>query len=85
VAGATLASTVLFYLVTNFAVWAFGSLDTKDWAGMITCYTAAIPFFRNSLAGDISFVVGLFGGFSVLEMLVRSVREQPQPLVAQRA
>ena len=85
VAGATLRASVLFYLVTNFSVWAFGWLYTKDWSGLLACYTAAIPFFRNSLAGDVCFVALLFGGFSLVETFVRSVREEPQPLVAGRA
>ncbi|HSH37977.1 MAG TPA: DUF6580 family putative transport protein [Chthoniobacterales bacterium] len=85
VACATLASSVLFYVATNFAVWAFGSLYPKTWAGLLTCYTAAIPFFRNSLAGDACFAVLLFGGFALLETFVRSIREQPEPLVAGRA
>lgn len=85
VACATLGSSVMFYLVTNLAVWAFGSLYPKTWTGLITCYTAAIPFFRNSIAGDVCFVVLLFGGFAVLETFVRSVREQPEPLATARA
>ena len=85
IACATLGASVLFYLVTNFAVWAFGSLYPKDWSGLIACYTAAIPFFRNSLAGDVCYGALLFGGFALVETLVRSVREQQQPLAAGRA
>lgn len=85
VAGATLGASVLFYVVTNFAVWAFGSLYTKDWTDLIACYTAAIPFFRNSVAGDVCFVALLFGGFALVETFVRSVHEEPQALAAQRA
>jgi len=76
---ASLASSVMFFLVTNFAVWAFESLYPKNWSGLITCYTAAIPFFRNSVAGDLCFAVILFGGFALLEKSVVSVRE-PKPL-----
>ena len=79
IAVASLASSVMFYLVTNFAVWAFESLYPKNWSGLITCYTAAIPFFRNSVAGDLCFAVILFGGFALLEKSVVSVRE-PKPL-----
>ena len=42
---ATLTSAVIFYVVTNFAVWAGDALYPKTLSGMITCYTAAIPFF----------------------------------------
>ncbi len=70
----------MFYLVTNFAVWTFDSLYPKTWDGLIACYTAAIPFFRNSLIGDIFFAAVLFGGFAVLERFWVSLREAREPL-----
>jgi hypothetical protein len=79
VAVASLVSSVMFFFVTNFGVWAFESLYPKNWSGLITCYMAAIPFFRNSIAGDLCFTVILFGGFALLEKSVVSVRE-PKPL-----
>jgi ABC-type transport system involved in multi-copper enzyme maturation permease subunit len=82
IALATLASAVIFYLVTNFAVWAFDALYPKTWSGLITCYTAAIPFFRNSLIGDLSFAAVMFGGFGALERFFISLREQQAPLHA---
>ncbi len=71
----TWASSLLFYLVTNFAVWAFGSLYPKTWAGLFACYTAALPFFRNSVAGDFAFAAVLFGGFALLERSFALPRE----------
>ena len=85
IAGATLAASVLFYIGTNFAVWAFGSLYAKDWSGLIACYTAAIPFFRNSLIGDGCYVALLFGGFALVERSVRSVGEERHRAAAQTA
>lgn len=79
---ATLASAVTFYLVTNFAVWAFDPLYLKTWTGLITCYTAAIPFFRNSLIGDLSFAAVLFGGFAALERSFVWLREQEAPVLS---
>jgi len=79
VVGAGLTSSVLFFIVTNFAVWAGDSLYPKNWSGLITCYTAAIPFFRNSILGDAFFGVLLFGGFTLVEICVRSLREHPDP------
>ena len=80
IALATLASSLMFYVVTNFAVWAFDLLYPKTWDGLIACYTAAIPFFRNSLIGDIFFAAVLFGGFAVLERFWVSLREARAPL-----
>jgi hypothetical protein len=75
VGGVTLASSVMFYMITNFAVWASGSLYPISWAGLAACYVAAIPFFRNSLLGDMGFAAVLFGGFALLETHVRSLQE----------
>src|SRR6266571_9271724 len=82
VLAATLISAVIFYIATNFAVWAWGALYPRSGSGLIACYTAAIPFFRNSLIGDIAFVAVLFGGFALLERFFVSLREQPRPLPA---
>jgi hypothetical protein len=78
----TLASSCLFYAVTNFAVWTSGHLYPMTLAGLETCYVAAIPFFRNSLAGDAAFVVILFGGFALLERTVASIREHAPRQIA---
>ncbi len=61
VAGSTLLGSVLFFVVTNFGVWLGGGLYSPDMAGLLDCYVAAIPFFRNSLAGDAFYVTLLFG------------------------
>lgn len=62
--------------VTNLAVWAAGSLYPRTLAGLIMCYSAAIPFFRNSLIGDVAYAATLFGGFASLENVVISLREK---------
>lgn len=55
------APAVTFYLVTNFAVWAFQSDYQKTFAGLVQCYWAAVPFFRWMLAGDLCYLAVLFG------------------------
>lgn len=62
----TLAGSVLFFLVTNFGVWMSGMFYPKTVEGLLACYTAALPFFRNTLIGDFFFVGVLFGGFALL-------------------
>lgn len=76
VGSAALASSILFYIVTNFAVWAGGHLYPHTGAGLAACYVAAIPFFRNSVMGDLSFAALLFGGFALLEKRLPSLREE---------
>ena len=61
VVGGTLAGGLVFYLTTNFAVWAFSGMYPHTLSGLIYCYEMALPFFRNSLMGDL-FYVGAFVG-----------------------
>lgn len=74
IALAAIASSVLFYLITNFAVWASGDMYPTTLAGLAACYVAAIPFFQNSLAGDLLFTALLFGGFALAERLMPALR-----------
>ena len=67
VVAAALAGSVLFFVVTNFSVWAAGALYPRTAAGLVECYAAAIPFFRNTLAGDLFFTAVLFGGFALAQ------------------
>lgn len=59
-AGASLTLSVSFFVMSNFAVWASGYYG-RTLAGLATCYTAAIPFFKNTLAGDLIFSAAMFG------------------------
>jgi len=74
VGAAAVAASVLFYLVTNFGVWLVMDYYPKTLAGVATCYVAAIPFFQNTLAGDLVFSALLFGGFALLERQVPRLR-----------
>jgi hypothetical protein len=75
IAVAALTSSVLFFLLTNFGVWAFGSLYPRTLDGLVTCYVAAIPFFRNTFQGDMLYTFILFGGFAMLERRFSVLRE----------
>jgi hypothetical protein len=55
-----LGSSVAFYLLSNFAVWAAYNMYPKTLTGLMTCYTLAIPFFKPSLLGDLLFTAGMF-------------------------
>lgn len=56
---ASLAGSTIFYLITNAGVW----LMSYQWtlAGFTRCYVAAIPFFGNTIAGDLSYAALIFG------------------------
>jgi len=63
VLGGAIASAIIFFIITNFAVWASTPFYTKDFAGLIKCYTLALPFFNNGILGDLFYSTVLFGSF----------------------
>lgn len=65
IVGASLTSSVLFFIVTNFGVWFTGTMYPKTWEGFVACYVAAIPFFQNTLVGDLAYTAALFGLFEL--------------------
>ena len=62
---AALGGSALFFLVTNFGVWWVGELYPRTRAGLWECYVAAIPFYRNTLLGDLSYTTALFGLYAL--------------------
>ena len=66
IAGAALASSTVFFVATNFAVWAFSPMYEKTFAGLVLCYTMAIPFFQNTIAGDMMWSGVIFGSYAAL-------------------
>ena len=71
---AAVASSVLFFVVTNFGVWLSSGMYPLTPSGLAACYAAAIPFFQNTLAGDLFYSALLFGGFALLERTVPRIR-----------
>jgi hypothetical protein len=69
---ASLASSTFFFITTNFAVWATADWYPKTWAGLQLCYTLALPFFRNTMLGDLVFTGVLFGAYL---LIAHSLRE----------
>jgi hypothetical protein len=81
VGGAALASSVSFFVVSNFAVWACWNMYPKTLSGLMTCYAAGLPFFRRGLAGDLLFTAAMFGLPALATVVARSVRK-PQGVAA---
>jgi len=61
-AGALLPATA-FWLASNFAVWSFGTMYSHTFSGLMSCYYAAIPFFRTMLVGDLIYMAILFASY----------------------
>ena len=74
-----LGSSVFFFSVTNFAVWATSGMYARTWSGLIECYTLALPFFRNSLLSDVFYTAVLFGAFALATRLSHKVLKAYRP------
>lgn len=59
-----LLSSVLFFVVTNFSVWMFSGFYPTNFSGLVACFTAAIPFFGNTLFSTLAYSALLFGSFA---------------------
>jgi len=81
IGGATIAGSIQFFLITNFAMWAssIGNYP-KNAGGLVACYIAGLPLFGNTLAGDAFYAALLFGGIALAEERFPSLRE---PLAAE--
>jgi hypothetical protein len=63
----SIAGSLLFFLITNFAVWSNGLLYPLDFSGLTACFIAAIPFFHYTLSGDLVFNGLIFGSFYLVK------------------
>ncbi len=68
----SLAGSIIFFIVTNFAYWLMFNDYTRDMSGLILCYEMAIPFFRNALLSDMGFSLVIFGSYALAGKLVYS-------------
>ncbi|HTD27921.1 MAG TPA: DUF6580 family putative transport protein [Xanthomonadaceae bacterium] len=78
VLGYSLAGSVLFFLVTNFAVWmtANPTLAPACGQGLGACYAAGLPFFQWTLLGTLFYSALLFGSFALLRSHIPQLRSQ---------
>jgi hypothetical protein len=72
--GTSLVGSILFFVVTNFGVWLQGKIYAMTFTGLIDCYYKALPFFRNTLMGDLVYV-GLIFGLYTLSIVLANNRE----------
>jgi hypothetical protein len=63
----TLASTAIFFLVSNFGCWIGSTTYPQNFGGLITCYAAGIPFLKGTLLGDLFYSGVLFGTFALAQ------------------
>ena len=75
---AALASSVSFFLVSNFAVWAAWNMYPKNLDGLMMSYAAALPFFRRAVAGDLFFTCVMFATPVLLHHLANARKNREQ-------
>ena len=77
VLGSSIFSSLLFFLITNFGVWA----PPNNWyphtlEGLLQSYTLALPFFRNTIISDLGYTIILFGGYELVQVLSKKYLSQ---------
>ena len=66
VLGGTLLASIIFFITTNTAVWAFTTMYPHSATGLGQSFLMAIPFFKNSLLGDLFYTGVLVGGMELI-------------------
>lgn len=82
IAGAAVASAIIFFIVSDVGTWLYSPLYPRTLAGFEACLVAAIPFLRNMLLGDFFYTALLFSGFALLERAFPALRERAVPEAA---
>lgn len=78
----TVGSGLLFYIVTNFGSWLTLEMYAKNLSGLLQSYVLALPFLKNSLTGDLIFIVVFVAGFESLSWLLSRNARKPVAVVA---
>ena len=73
--GSILASGI-FFIISNLGTFFTGIMYPHTWAGLVICYTAALPYFANTILGDLFFVGVLFGGFELIKIGVPALAKE---------
>lgn len=60
VLGTSLAASIQFFFTSNIGVWLTSGMYSLDVSGLLTCFELAVPFYRNTLAGDMVFTCAFF-------------------------
>lgn len=81
VSGSAIASSLLFFLITNAAVWLFSGMYPSTLAGLAESYSMGLPFFRFTLLGDLFYTIVIFGIYEVVHIWIK-VLSTTKPLNA---
>lgn len=71
VIGTSISASIVFFLISNFSVWLNSTiLYPKTLGGLGMAYAAGIPFFWNTVFGDLFFVAIFFGGYELVKAYI---------------
>ena len=62
----SIAGSSIFFILSNFGVWATSAMYAKSFIGLVQCYTFAIPFLGGTLLGDLVYSTILFSSYSLV-------------------
>lgn len=82
---AAVVPSVVFFVVTNFVVWAAQPYYPQTVAGLTSCYVNAAPFFRNTLVADVAFTGVFFGVWALAGSWFFSGRVAPSEVRVEAA
>ncbi len=74
---ASIVSSVIFFLITNCSFLVAHTPYPSGVQGLVMSYQAGIPYFRNTLFGDLFYNIVLFGGFALAERRFGFLRARP--------
>jgi hypothetical protein len=69
IVGAALAASVSFFIISNFAVWKVWHMYPPTLSGLVACYAAALPFFRNDVVSNLLFTTVMFSVPALIELV----------------
>lgn len=61
------SGSLIFFIISNFGVWISGTMYSKNFQGLLECYIAGIPFYKNTLIGTIIYSSIFFGIAEIIE------------------
>ena len=72
IAAASLTGSIAFFLISNLATFVQYDIYPHTWSGLATCYAMGVPFFRNSVAGDLLYALAMFATPAMVSLLHQS-------------
>lgn len=74
----SISSSVIFFLISNFGVWLTTTMYTKNIIGLKACFITAIPFFHNTLLGDLFYTTIFIGAYEISLILGKKFLSRQQ-------